>query len=100
MLRENVARLEAAHQQRADIADHRRDPVVRPQRIRRADGDGFLPQAAIEAAEDLVLPEQARQQLFERAVQPQVVVELEGLFARGSSSSLEVHPSGRFHAWP
>ena len=82
VLRENVARLEAAHQQRADVADHRRDPVARAQRVGRAYGNGFLPQAAVQAADDFVLPEQAHQQFLERAVEPQVVVELEGLFAR------------------
>ena len=46
VLREDVARRNALHQQRADVADHRREPVFFLERVRRADRNGFLAEAA------------------------------------------------------
>ncbi len=81
VLREDVARLEALHQQRADVADHRRDPVARLERVRGADRNRFLPEARIEAADDFVLAEQAHHALFELAVELHEVIQIEVLFA-------------------
>ena len=54
-LREKFRRAEAAHQQGSNIANHRRDPVLRPQRIRRAHRNRLLSEAAVEPANDFIL---------------------------------------------
>ena len=80
VLGQDVARLEALHQERADIADHRRQPVPRLECVRGAHGDSLLPEAGVESPDNFVLPEQSHHLLLERAVQLHVVVELEVLF--------------------
>ena len=82
VLRQNVARLKTAHQQRADIADHGRDPVAGAQCVGSADRDRFLAKTGIESANDLVLPEQTHHLFFKVPVEPHVVVQLEVFFAR------------------
>ncbi len=57
ILGENVARLVAADQKRAHVADHRRDPIALGQGVGRAYGRGFLPQASVQATDDFILPE-------------------------------------------
>src|SRR5579862_9214932 len=81
VLREEVAGAKAAHEHRADIADGRRHPILRAECGCRAHGDGFLAAAAIDAAVNFVLPHQAPEELFERAIEAHVVVEIEGLLA-------------------
>ena len=82
MLGENVARRHAFYQQRADVADHRSDPVAFFQGIAGADGDSFLAQTGIEAADNFILAEQADHALFELAIELHVIVEIEVLRAR------------------
>ena len=87
VLGENVARRDAFYQQRADIADHRRDPIAFFQGIAGADGDGFLAQTGIEAADNFILAEQAHHALFELAIELHVIVEIEVLLAREAVGS-------------
>ena len=47
VLRENVAGRDAFHEQRADVADHGREPVLFFQGVGGADGNGFLAQAGV-----------------------------------------------------
>ena len=82
MLREDISRRDAFYQQRADIADHGRDPIAFFQGVAGADGDGFLAEAGIEAADNFILAEEANHALFELAVELHVVVEIEVLLAR------------------
>src|SRR5271168_1129988 len=81
VLSEDVARRDAFYQQRADIADHGRDPVAFFQGVAGADGDGFLAEARIEAADDFILAEEADHALFELAIKLHVVVKVEVLLA-------------------
>ena len=57
VLRENVARGNAFDEERADVADHRSHPVAFLERVGGADGNGFLAEAGVEAADDFVLAE-------------------------------------------
>ena len=82
VLGEDVARLEALYQQRADIADHRSEPVFRLERVGRAYRNRFLPEAGIKSADDFVLAEEADHAVFELAIELHVVVEVEILLAR------------------
>jgi len=72
----------ALHQQRSDVADHRRHPVALFQRVRRPHRNRFLSQAGVQPADNLVLPEQPRHGLFDLAVQAHVVVKIQILLAR------------------
>ena len=81
VLRENVARRKAFHQQRADVADHGRKPVARFERVGAAHRNRFLSQARIEAADDFVLPEEAHDAVFELPVELHEVIQVEVLFA-------------------
>src|ERR1700688_3930446 len=81
LLRENVARGYAFYQQRADIADHGSDPVAFFQGVAGADGDSFLAEAGIEAADNFILAEKADHALFELAIELHVVIEVEVLRA-------------------
>src|SRR6266849_5210587 len=79
VLHENVARRHALHQQRADIPDHRRQPVLFFQRVCRPHRDGFLPQARVKSPDNFVLPEQLHHGVFDGAVQTHVVVQVQAL---------------------
>src|SRR5580693_4471799 len=81
VLGEDVARGDAFHEQRADVANHGSDPVAFFQGVAGADGDGFLAEAGIKAADNFILAEEADHSLFELAVQLHVVVEVEMLRA-------------------
>src|SRR5580704_12151549 len=82
ILRQNISRLESAHQQRSDVAHHRRDPIAGFERVGRADRNRLLPQAAIQTAHHLILPHKKFEPLFKGAVQAHEVVELQLLLAR------------------
>ena len=58
--------LKSAHEQRADIANHGRDPVARLQSVGGADRNGFLAEAGINSADNLVLAEESDEPLLER----------------------------------
>src|SRR5277367_2089646 len=75
VLRENVARLEALHHQRANIADHGREPVALFESVRGAYGDRLLPEARVDPADDLILPMQPRETLFKLAIEPHEIIE-------------------------
>src|SRR5216684_5519294 len=74
VLRHHVARLETPDEERADISDHRRDPVTWSERVGRAHGNRLLPQAGIQTADDFILAEQSHHLLLELAVQTHEVI--------------------------
>src|SRR5580658_2433283 len=82
VLGEDVTRRDALYKQRADIADHGSYPVAFFQGVARADGDGFLAEAGIQAAYNFILAEEADHALFELAIELHVIVEIEVLLAR------------------
>ena len=82
VLGEDVARRDAFDEQRADIADHGRDPVAFLEGVAGADRNGFLAETGIEAADNFILAEQADHALFELTIELHVIVEVEVLFAR------------------
>ena len=79
MLRKNIAWRDALDQQRANVADHGRQPVFLFEGVRGADGDAFLAQAGIESAHDFVLAEEFHHGVFDGAVEAHVVVQVEVL---------------------
>src|SRR5579863_122118 len=81
VLGEDVARWDAFYEQRADIADHGSDPVAFFQGVAGADGNCFLAETGIEAADDFILAEEADHALFELAIELHVIVEVEILRA-------------------
>ena len=82
VLRENVARRNSFDEQRTDIADHGRDPIAFFEGVAGAHGNGFLAQAGIQSADDLILPEQPHHALFELAIELHEVIEVQVLFPR------------------
>src|SRR5215471_1507547 len=82
VLREDVARWNALHQQCANVADHRRHPVFFLERVGAADGDGLLAEAGIKAADNFVLAEEARHGVLDLAVKAHEVIKIEVLLAR------------------
>src|ERR1019366_10395888 len=94
VLRQNIARLKASHQKRANIADHRRDPVPRTQGISRAHRDCFLAETGMESADDLVLSEQPYHLPLKLPVEPHEVVQIEVLFSRESGGHSFSKPTG------
>ena len=81
VLGEDVARWNAFDQQRADVADHGREPVCFLEGVGGADGNGFLAEAGVQAADDFVLAEELGHGVFDLAVEAHVVVEVEILLA-------------------
>src|SRR5271156_3331460 len=81
VLGEDVTRGDALYEQRADVADHGSDPIAFFQGVAGANGDCFLSEAGIEAADNFILAEEADHALFELAIQLHVVVEVEVLLA-------------------
>ena len=76
------ARLDALHQERAEVAVQRADEVFLPQPEAGADDDRFLADAGVDAAADLALLDEDAEALVERANQLQPVEHLEQLFGR------------------
>ncbi len=79
VLGENVAGLESLHKQRADVANHGRQPIAGLERVGCADRDRLLAEARIDAADDFVLAEQLYEAVFEPAIEQHEVVEIEVL---------------------
>jgi len=82
VLGEDVARGDPFDEERADVADHRGHPVFFLEGVGAANGDGFLAEAGIEAADDLVLAEEAGHGVLDLAVEAHEVVKVEVLLAR------------------
>ena len=82
VLREDVARAHAEHDDRAEITDERRERVLRPERVRRGDRFAFLPETAVQAADHLRLAIEQRQPLLDIAREPDEVST-----ARGAGSA-------------
>ena len=76
-LRHQVARIDAAHDEDAHVAMQRRGEVAVVEWRADAGDDRLLAGAGVNAAEDFVLPMQARDALLERANQLHPVVELQ-----------------------
>ena len=106
VLRENVARRDALDEESTDVADHRSHPVALFKRVGGADGDGFLAEAGVEAADDFVLAEEPRHGVFHFTIEPHVVVEVEVLRAgkffwlRGSFRDRHRECSPNRGSWP
>ena len=82
VLHENVARRNAFYEERSDVADHWREPVFFLQRVSRADGDRFLAEAGIQSADNFILAEQLHHGVFDGAIQPHEVVQVQILLPR------------------
>src|SRR6266436_4714602 len=82
VLHEDVARRNAFDEQRADVADHGREPVFLLESIRAAHGNGFLTETGVQSADDFVLAEELDHGVFHGAVEAHVVVQVEILLAR------------------
>src|SRR5580704_6912394 len=76
VLREDVARRNSFDEQRADIANHRREPIVRLQRGSRTNRDRLLAEARIKPTDDFALPEEAFEARFELAIELEKVIKL------------------------
>ena len=92
-LRHHHARLDALHQERAEVAVQRADVVVLPQPEAGADDDRFLADAGVDAAADLALLDEDAEALVEGADQLEPVEHLEQLLGR----ELELRALDRRH---
>ena len=81
VLSKDVARRNALDQQRANIANHGRDPIAFFHGEAGAHRYCFLPEARIQTADNFVLPEQAHHAFFQLPVELHVVIQIEVLFA-------------------
>src|SRR3984893_19346963 len=82
VLRKDIPGWNTLHQQRSDIANHRRQPVLLFQRVRRAYRNRFLPLARIQPAHNFVLAEKLHHGVFHGAVQAHVVIQVQILLPR------------------
>ncbi len=84
VLPEDLHRLGALHEHRAQIANERREKIALRaiERVRAPHGVRFLAERPEQPADDLRLPVQVDEPLLERSRQAQVVVELELRLAR------------------
>src|SRR5207253_716612 len=73
------ARGDAFHEERAEIAVERADPVFFAESVAGADDDCFLSDAGVDAASDFALLDQDAEPLVERANELQPVEHLEQL---------------------
>ena len=74
---EHPPRGDAAQQERAQVAVHRRDDVIWPQRIARADADRLMPALAERPAHAAALLPVRQHPIIERARQAHPVIEVE-----------------------
>src|SRR4051794_9217391 len=83
VLLHDVRGLRAGDEDRSHVADQRLDDVALlvVERVRRGDRFAFLPEGAIQAADDFRLAEQRDEALLQRAREPEVVIDVEELFA-------------------
>ena len=81
VLAEDLERTHADGHQGAHVADEREDRVAALERVGRRDGLPFLPQGAIETADDLALAEEDDEPLLDVAREPREVVHLQQLIA-------------------
>ena len=79
VLHHGVAGAKAAHQQRALVADHGREPVVLIERVGRGAGAGFLAESEINSADDFALLVEIFERDFHLAVEQHVAVDLDAL---------------------
>src|SRR4029077_14751595 len=84
----------ALHQQRPDVADHRRQPVLLFQRVCRSDRHRFLPQTGVQPSDNFVLPEKLHHHVCHGAVQPHEVVQVQVLLPR----QFLLHPCSNSYA--
>ena len=98
MLSKNVARRNTFDEERADIANHGRHPVLLFECVSAANGDGFLTEAGVEAADNFVLAEEAGHGVFDLAIEAHVVVEVEILLA-GKFQNLRAGEFSSRHGW-
>ncbi len=76
VLREDVARRNAAREDGAEVPDERREEVAFVERERGRHGRRLLPERPIQAAHDLPLPVQVDEPLLEKAVQQHAAIEV------------------------
>src|SRR4029077_18687886 len=79
VLHEDVARWHAFDEQRADVADHGRQPVFLLEGVGGGDGNCLLSQTGVEPADNFVLAEELGHGVFDGAGQPHVVIQVEVL---------------------
>ena len=93
-LRHHRPRVDALHEERAEVAVQRADEILLAQPIAGADDDRLLADAGVDAAADLALLDEDAEALVERANQLQPVEHLEQLF----QGELELGAFDRRHA--
>src|SRR3954470_20478744 len=79
VLREDLARADAFDEHRAEVADQRRDEILRLQSVGGAHGGRLLPERAEDAADDFRLPIEIDQAFFDQSRQFQITVQLKHL---------------------
>src|ERR1700685_2816959 len=79
VLQHGVTGGETAHEQRALVADHGREPVVFIERIGGGAGAGFLAKAEINSADDLALLVEVLERALHFAVEQHEAVDLDAL---------------------
>jgi hypothetical protein len=79
VLHHGVAGAKPAHQQRALIADHGREPIVFVERVGRGARAGFLAESEINSAHDLALLVEIFERDLHLAVEQHVAVDLDRL---------------------
>src|ERR1019366_2726117 len=82
VLPHDVARSEPAHQHRALVANHRPQPVVRPERAGRRARAAFLSQSEVHAADDQALLVKIFEHGLHAAVEQHPAIDGDRLFAR------------------
>src|SRR6202035_5241182 len=82
VLSENIAWRNTFDQQRANIANHGRQPIFLFECVRGANGNAFLAFARIQAAHNFVLAEKLHHGVFHGAVQAHVVIQVQILLPR------------------
>ena len=82
VLRKDFARANSFHKAGAEIANYRRDEIVRPQRVSRADRRRFLTQRTIDTTDHFGLTIEIDDPLFHQTRKLQVAIQLEQLLGR------------------
>src|SRR5882762_3890040 len=81
VLHEDVAGRHALDEQSADVADHGREPIFFLESIGAANGNAFLTEAGVQAANNFILAEELDHGVFHRAVEAHEVVQVQILLA-------------------
>ena len=85
VLRKNFARPNSFDEDRSQIANDRRDEIIRSKSVGRADCSRFLAQRTIDTADNFRLPVEIDDAFFDQSRQLQIAIQLEHLIGRERS---------------